>query len=221
MNMAFYKAGRLACQFVKVQCIREVVLNAERAARPGGCVLACTHLSHLEPFVVGCVVRRTVRWMSRIEFYRRRWAAMMLNGGGAFPVDRYGFSVPAVREAIRLVREGQMVGIFPEGGVANGSASVLRGGPIKQGACTVSIRTGAPILPVVVLGTEKLNQIGPWLPFRRGRVFVAFGREVPPPGLRKGNRSDRADMARRLTHEFQSTLEQLLEHSGLTREDVP
>lgn len=221
MNMAFYKAGRLACQFVKVQCIREVVLNPERAERPGGLVLACTHLSHLEPIVVGCLIRRNVRWMARIEFYRRWWGALMLRGGGAFPVNRFGFSLPAVRSAIRLVKEGQLVGIFPEGGVAQGAQSVLRGGSIKQGACTVSLRTGAPIVPVVILGTEKLNRIGPWIPPRRGRVFVAFGDDVRPPVRRTGNRADRAEMARRLCDGFRETFERLLSHSGLREEDVP
>lgn len=221
MNLALYKTGRLACRLVKVQCIREVVLNPERAERPGGCLLACTHLSHLEPIVVTCLVRRNVRWMARIEFYRRWWAALALRHGGAFPVDRFGFSLPAIRNAVRLVTQGQMVGMFPEGGVAQGDRSVVRGGPIKQGACAVSLRTGAPIIPVVILGTEKLNRVAPWIPPRRGRVYVAFGQDVRPPERRTTRRADRADMTRRLTDEFRATFERLLRHSGLCEEDVP
>jgi 1-acyl-sn-glycerol-3-phosphate acyltransferase len=221
MNVAFYKSGRLACRLVKVQCIREMVLDAHRADRSGGFLLAVTHLSHLEPFVVGMLVPRVVRWMAREEFYRRRWASAVLHRGGAFPIDRFGFSLPAVRQAIRLVGRGEIVGIFPEGGVAQGRQSVLRGGPLKQGVCTISMRTGAPVVPVVVLGTERLNRVGPWLPARRGRIWVAFGRDVEPPWERQGNRADRAEMAARLGEEFRRTYRELLEHSRLSDDDVP
>lgn len=221
MNVAFYKTGRLACRLIKVQCIREVVLNPERADRSGGFLLACTHLSHLEPFVVGLLVRRVVRWMARVEFYRSRWGAAVLYKGGAFPIDRFGFSLPAVRKAIRLARGGEVVGVFPEGGVAQGPSSVLRGGPIKQGICTIAIRAGVPVVPVVILGTDQLNRVGPWLPFRRGRVWVAFGRDVAPPTRRTGNRADRAEMTQRLGAEFRATYQTLLTRTGLGDSDVP
>ena len=221
MNLAVYKTARVACRFVKATCIRETVLDAERADRPGGVLLACTHLSHLEPFVVALLVRRVIRWMARVEFYRTWWGAALLQRGGAFPIDRFGFSLPAVRRAIVLAREGEVIGMFPEGGVAQGKDSVLRGGPIRQGICTISIRTGVPVVPVVVLGTDRLNQVGPWLPFKRARVWVAFGRDVAPPAEGNGNRARRAEMAARLGEEFQQTYQMLLSRAGLSDDDVP
>ncbi|MEK6703177.1 MAG: lysophospholipid acyltransferase family protein [Planctomycetota bacterium] len=225
MSLRFYKAVRLACNFIKFQCIKETVLHRERVERPGGFLLACTHISHLEPFVVACGMNRNVRWMSRIEFYRRWWGSAMLNGGGAFPVDRFGFSLPAVRRGIELVRQGDVVGVFPEGGVVKGLDSVLRGGPMKQGVCTIALRTGMPIIPVVVLGTEKLNKVSPWIPPRRARIAIAFGREVfPQPSGGAGpstNRSSRHELAGRLRAEFVRSYHELLAHTGLTDSEVP
>lgn len=224
MSTAFYRAGRLMCNFIKFQCINEVVLHKERVDRSGAFLLACTHISHLEPIVVASVVRRHIRWMARIEFYRRWWGAAMLHKGGAFPVDRFGFTLPAVRRAIELVRTGEVVGVFPEGGVAKGSASLLRGGPMKQGICAIALRTQVPIIPVVVLGTEHLNRVGPWIPPRRARLHIAFGNEVAPPPRRDGaagNRRDRATLSARLGDEFRSTFRELLAHSGLRESDVP
>lgn len=224
MSPTFYRAGRLVCNFIKFQCIREVVLHKERADRSGGFLLACTHISHLEPIVVASVVRRHIRWMARIEFYQKWWGAAMLRKGGAFPVDRYGFTLPAVRRAIDLVRAGEVVGVFPEGGVAKGSASLLRGGAMKQGVCAVSLRTQVPIIPVVVLGTEHLNRVGPWIPPRRARLHIAFGKEVSPPPRRDGaggNRRDRAALSALLGEEFGVTFRELLEHAGLSERDVP
>jgi 1-acyl-sn-glycerol-3-phosphate acyltransferase len=225
MSPAFYQAGRLLCNFIKFQCIRETVLHKERVDRAGSLLLACTHISHLEPIVVASVVRRHIRWMARVEFYQKWWGAAMLEKGGAFPVDRFGFTLPAVRKAIHLVRAGEVVGVFPEGGVAKGDQSLLRGGPMKQGVCAISLRTGVPIVPVVVLGTERLNQVGPWIPPRRARLHIAFGRDVVPPDSRERgpgtNHHNRAELTQRLREEFQLTFRELLEHSGLTQRDVP
>jgi len=221
MNVAFYKAGRLACRFIKIQCIRELVLHRERTDREGGFLLACTHLSHLEPFVAGMLVQRPVHWMARIEFYRRWWAAIALRLGGAVQVDRYGFSLPAVRRAIQLASAGKVVGIFPEGGVAQGTRSVLRGGPIKQGVCTIAIRARVPVVPVVMLGTDRLNRVGPWLPARRGQVWVAFGKDIAPPDRALGNRAARSEMSVRLGAEFQRLGRELMETARLSDSDVP
>jgi len=218
---AFYKSSRLAGKFVKFQCVREVVIGAERAERAGGCVLACTHLSHLEPFVVSALVRRPVRWMARVEFYRNWLAAAALNAGGAFPVDRYGNTIPAVRRAVSLANAGEVVGIFPEGGVAQGKNSLTRGGPFKQGACTIAVATRLPILPVVVLGTHELNRVAPWLPFRRAKLWVAFGRDVVPRPRSDSRREDRLELAGRLSAEFVRTYQELLDHTGLRDSDVP
>lgn len=224
MSHTLYKACRLACQFIKFQCIREVVLHQERADGPGGLLLACTHISHLEPIVIASLVRRNIRWMTRIEFYQNRLGAVILNKGGAFPVNRFGFTLPAVRRGIELVRDGEIVGVFPEGGVAKGQNSLLRGGPMKQGICTIALRTNTPIIPVVVLGTEKLNRVNPWIPPRRARLYVSFGRQVTPPAHTGGpanNRAQRELLANALRAEFELTYRELLAHVGLTDNDVP
>lgn len=218
---AFYKSSRLAGRCIKFQCVREVVIGADRAERVGGYVLACSHLSHLEPFVVSALLRKRVRWMARVEFYTNWLAAAALNAGGAFPVDRFGNTMPAVRKAVSLANAGEIVGIFPEGGVAQGENSVLRGGPFKQGACTIAVATRLPIVPVVVLGTHNLNRVGPWLPFRRAKLWVAFGRHVAPRPRSDSRREDRLELAERLGAEFVRTYHALLEHSGLRDSDTP
>lgn len=149
----------------------------------------------------------------------------MLHKGGAFPVDRFGFSLPAVRHAIRLLEAGQVVGIFPEGGVAQGTNSLLRHAPIKHGVCTISMRANVPIVPVIVLGTQHLNRVSPWIPPRRAHLHIAFGRDVIPVGTQApspaSNRQRRLELAQRLQAEFHSTLTELLAHSRLTMDAVP
>ncbi|MGN6504716.1 MAG: lysophospholipid acyltransferase family protein [Tepidisphaeraceae bacterium] len=219
----FYRPATLACRFIRSQCLRVEVLNRERANLAGGFVLACTHVQHLEPFIVSYVMPRPVRWMARIEFYKFRIGAAMLRGVGTFPVNRQGVPVSSIRAGIRLAVEGKIVGIFPEGGCVRGTDLMFRGGRVKRGVCSIACRSQRPILPVVVLGTHTLTKIGPWLPARRGRVWVAFGEPIHPPAYdqRQDRRQAREVLAARVQAEFIETYRRLLDHSGLADSFTP
>ena len=128
---ANYRIARLGGRFVFFQTMNAHVVRPEAAERAGGYVLAPTHLSHLEPFCLGTLIRRKVDWMARLEFFRRKWAAAFLYATDAFPVNRSGVPVSAIRTAIARARAGRIVGIFPEGGVAVGAQSACRGAPVK------------------------------------------------------------------------------------------
>ncbi len=221
MGSTFYTAVKTAFRVPRFACIREQVLGAERTDITGPLILACSHLSHLEPAFVSSVVPRHIRWMSRIEFYRPAWAAAMLNWGGAFPVDRFGNAAPAVRTAVRLLRSGEVVGMFPEGGVALGKDSVLRGAMVREGVCTIAIAAQVPVVPVVVLGTNALNSVKPWLPTKSARVWMAFGEPIAPPARTGSRRALRKAMTPHVIDGFVGTYQRLLRESGLRDEQVP
>ena len=175
-----YRAVGLACRFVQVQCIRLHVLDPTKVPREP-CLLAVTHLSHLEPVIVGLVVRPRIRWMSRAEFYRRRPARLALDALGAFSVNRAGVAASAIRTAVEELGRGGTVGVFPEGGVKTGRDAVIRGGTIRRGVCLIAQRSGRPVVPTVVLGTDRLLRPRAYLPFRRSTIWLAFGDPIPPP----------------------------------------
>jgi len=163
----------------------------------GGFVLACNHPSHLDPIMVSLLLRRKVRWMARIEFYGTWWSTALLNAMGAFPVDRQGFALGPMRHAISLIRKGHVVGICPEGEVRRDRLSVLRGGETKRGACLVAQRTGCPIVPCVVLGTEALLLFRVYRMSKPCWLWVAFGDPIYPPSA-ASQREGRRIMARKL-----------------------
>ncbi len=212
-----YAAGSLCSRFVKRQCLHELVLHRDRASRLGGYVLACTHVSHIEPFLITALVPRQIIWMARIEFYRVRLFGAVLRGISAISVNRQGVPVRAIRSAIEVARSGGIVGIFPEGGCRRGKALAFRGGRIKRGACVISTRSQVPILPVVVLGTDKLTTLDPWLPAMQGRVWIAFGNPIAPPPIpsRAERRGCRLAHAERLEAELIRTYQELLARAGL------
>lgn len=167
----------------------------------GGFLLACNHPSHLDPILVSLVVRRRIYWMARIEFYRAWWSSFLLRLLGAFPVNRQGMALSSIKRAISLVQNGCVVGIFPEGEVRRDATSVLRGGRIKRGVCLVARRTGRPVVPCVVLGSEPLIWFRVYVPSKPCRLWIACGEPIyAPTGV--GKRESRAIMAAELERAF-------------------
>jgi 1-acyl-sn-glycerol-3-phosphate acyltransferase len=216
-----YRTSRLAGRFTFLCTMRTAVLDARHREIDGGYVLALTHLSHLEPMAAAILSRRPIDWMTRKEFFRFRPVAWYLRGCNAFRVDRQGIPVSAVRTAIERVRRGRVVGICPEGGVARGELAAIRGGPIKKGCCSVAIRAGAPIVPCVMLGTDKLNRVKPWLPFKRARIWVAYGEPIYPPAGARSTRATRGELADRLVRTFQDLYAQMRQRYGICDSTVP
>jgi len=221
MGTAFHTASRAVGRIILWKTMRHVVLDADRAACPGGFILAATHIGNIEAVTLSALLHRQIRWMVRVEYFKPGWPAALLYRYGAFPVARHGNALPAVRAAVQIAGAGGCVGIFPEGRVAHGDQSLLRGGPIKGGVCTIAIATGLPVVPVIVIGTDRLNRVAPWLPFRRGRLWTAFGNRVLPPERSKSRRACRAEMLGRLHAEFLRTYQDMLGRCGLTDAAVP
>jgi len=228
MNHWIYAFGWHFARYVTRQCVDFHLLNDDRLHRHGPFLLACTHLSHLEPFVLSPVVDRPIHWLSRTEHYAFPPIARILDLCGAIPIKRDRRSVRAIRTSVERLRDGKVVGIFPEGGVMLGNSAAIRGGPIKRGACTIALLAGVPIVPVVMVGTDKLNAIEPWLPGRLARVWGNVGPDLNPcdflaPGRpRLSNlRRARLAMADALVGRFIDTFEELVTTCNLDRRRIP
>jgi 1-acyl-sn-glycerol-3-phosphate acyltransferase len=174
----------------------------------GGFVLACNHPSHLDPIMVSLLVRRKVHWMARIEFYGTWWSTALLKIMGAFPVDRRGFALGAVRKGISLIRKGRIVGICPEGEVRRDRLSILRGGSAKRGACLIAQRAGCPIVPCVVLGTEALLWFRVYRMSKPCCLWMACGDPIYPPSA-LSRREGRRIMAEKLENAMRGLHQEL------------
>jgi len=216
----WYWIARFFLRCIAFHTLRIRTLGLEAARRPGGWLLACSHVSHLDPFCIGSQLPRKVGWMARIEFYRRSWTRALLGAVHAFPVNRQGVPVSAIKIALRRLQAGEVVGVFPEGEIKTAHESVLRGAEIKRGVCLLAARANCPVLPCIILGTDKLNQIDPWLPARRGRLWMACGDFVEPVhGPDK--RVARAEMAARLEQAFVELYARLRREFGLEDSILP
>ena len=197
----FYDFWRIVWRGVFAFTMRVKSSGLGAAREKGGMLIAVSHVSHLDPIVISAVIPRRISWMSRVEFHQQWLMRNVLYHGGAFQVDRQGAALPAIREGLRRLERGEAIGIFPEGGLVQGSDSVLRGASIKRGVCLLAARSGRPVLPVIVLGTNELGRLGPWMPAKRGRLWVSIGTAMhTPPG--SNTRAGRAAFAARLEAEY-------------------
>lgn len=185
-----------------------------------GVLIAVSHVSHLDPVVVSVLLKRRISWVSRIEFFQNWISRAVLYHGGAFRVDRKGAALPTIREGLKRLGRGEAVGIFPEGEVMCGPKSALRGGPVKRGVCTLAARSGCPVVPVVVLGTDKLAGVDPWLPAKRGKLWVLFGNAIQA-GPEARTKAGRAEFAAKLEEEYVRLFSEIRETFGLPEGIVP
>ena len=134
----------------------------ENLPATGGYVLACNHVSSLDPWPLGLPLwpRRWLRFMAKSELY---WwpLSLVLNGAGAFKIRRGLGDREAIETAIQLARGGHVVAMFPEGTRrAKGLVKKHEARP-RSGAARIALEAGVPLVPAAVAGTDRLLKLGP------------------------------------------------------------
>ena len=156
----------------------------------GGMILAANHISSADPpILAAAVVSRWPRFMAKLELFQKRALIGYLFAlSGAFPVQRSKADLSALRDAQRLIRGGHILCMFPEGH-RSPTATLIEAHP---GTAMIALRTGAPIIPVAITGSEGLRH-GWRVLTKRAPIRIVFG----PPfhlagGHLEGGRVDRA-----------------------------
>jgi 1-acyl-sn-glycerol-3-phosphate acyltransferase len=226
-----YRAGKLLVRLL-FDCVTRVrVLRRENANRtggsarsasalPAGFLLAANHISHFDPFLISLVVQRKIDWMAMAEFFQPPALGFLLRAVDAFPADRDRADRKTIRTAIERLKEGRIVGLFPEGGIRDGARSLLEGAPLRPGASTLAHLAGVPILPCVILGSDRLYSARRGLPLRRTPVWIAFGDPISHfPELAKSEA--RARIESELASSFKNLYVELQQTFRLTTDDLP
>jgi len=153
--------------------------GVENIPRHGGIVLACNHPGGMDSFVLGFASPRQVYYMAKRELFNvHPVMSYLLHRIGAFPINRGARDTAAIEYSVDLLKQGCVLGMFPEG-TRNRGKPMRRG---KSGAVRIAIDAGVPVVPVAVLGIPHLHRN--WYnPFKRTKLSVQFGQPVNfPPG---------------------------------------
>ena len=201
------------CTFLYVRGPR--VEGREHIPKTGGAILVSNHLNNADPCIIPGAVNRRIVTMAKKEMFKWPVINVLFKMISAFPVDRQGADLGALREAQRTVNRGLLLLMFPEG-TRSKDRQLHRGFP---GSALVAYRTGAPIMPVAVTGTEGLKW--PLLffkPFLGPKVTITFGKPFYPPAVERIT----TQAAKDATDEIMTHVAELLpvEYQGEYREAV-
>src|SRR5216110_2201060 len=198
---------------------RIYVVGCQHINRAGGFLLAANHISHFDPPMISSVLRRKIDWMAMAEFFPVPGLGHFLRAVDAFPAARDRADRKTIRSAIKRLKDGRIVGVFPEGGIRDGARSLLEGASLRAGASTLAHMAGVPILPCVILGSDRLYAKRSWLPMRRTPVWIAFGEPIQIPDLDKAAARERIESE--LTQAFQRLFRELRTKFNLNPDDLP
>ncbi len=167
------------------------ILGGERIPASGGCILASNHESILDPWFLGTATPRQVHYLTKSELFRYPVLRQILEGLGCIPVRRGSDQGEAVDRGVEVLERGEVIGIFPQG-----TCLPHRERAFRRGAARLAIAAGAPLVPVLLVGTEhaiqpRTHKIG----FPRVTIVVGEPLEVE---RREPTREAAAELTERL-----------------------
>jgi 1-acyl-sn-glycerol-3-phosphate acyltransferase len=174
------------------------ITGREHVPATGPCVLAANHVSVMDGFFLGLAVTRQVRFMVKAELYRVPGIKQILLAAGAFPVERGADAGRAVAAGVKLLEQGAVIGLFPEG---TSLPDQKRG--YKRGAARLALATGAPLITVALVGTHLT------LEPRTHRIRLPRVRIVIGEPLLVERQAPTVAAATELTARLQSAIEKL------------
>lgn len=151
--------------------------------RNGPGILISNHLSGLDPVLIQAVCPRLIVWMMAAEYRAIKPLHPIFAATRTIYVNRTGHDLTATRQALRVLRAGMILGIFPEGKIATGAGLL----PFHPGAAAIALRAGVPIYPLRMEGTTRYQEM-PGVFLRRQKIRMKFA----PPVRLSPNDSPRA-----------------------------
>lgn len=159
---------------------RPQVEGRENVPDQGAAIIASNHLSFSDSIFMPLMVKRRITFVGKAEYFTGRglkgWLVkMFFVGTGTIPVDRSGgrAAQAALETQLRVLREGKLAGIYPEG-TRSPDGRLYRG---KTGVARLALKSGAPVIPVVMLNSDEIQPPGKLLP-RVKQVKMRFGRPL-------------------------------------------
>lgn len=173
--------------------LRVTISGQDNVPASGPVVVAINHIAFLDPVIVMGELERDAVPLAKIESFSLPIFGLILKLGGAIPVHRGEADTTAIKSALRVLKAGGMVLLAPEG--TRSPSYQLQ--PAKDGAVILALRSQAPLVPVSITGTERVQ--ANWRRLRRPPITITVGAPIYlKPAAKRATREEIAAMTRQL-----------------------
>jgi 1-acyl-sn-glycerol-3-phosphate acyltransferase len=153
------------------------ISGLEHFPREGAVIVAANHVTNFDVFPMQFALPRVIFFMGKAELFRNPVVDLLARNLGGFPVNRGEKDQWAMEHALKILRHGQTLGMFPEGTRSHGGGLKVA----KTGTAKLSLEAGCPIVPMTVVGSDQFFR---WFPYR-AEVRI----QILPPILPKPDES--------------------------------
>ncbi len=187
-----YRFLQIVFRLLFYTVFRTRVYGRENIPKEGAVILAANHASNIDPPLMASLIKRPVSYMAKIELFENPIFGAAIRRCHAFPVKRGASDRGAIKAAVTVLKEGHMLGLFPEG--TRSKTGELQ--KAEAGIALIASMTGAPIVPVAILNSHRIFANGGLLP----QLRIMYGAPISFQGDRKSKEALDAFSAEIMAH---------------------
>ena len=204
-SRTFYSVIRFIVVGVSVCYTRTKVVGKHNIPTTGAFLLAPIHRSNIDTPLAAYVTSRRLRFMGKDSIWKYKPIGKIMTGLGAFPVTRGSADLEALKRCIAIVQSGEPLVMFPEGTRHYGPEVQ----PLFDGAAYIALKTGVPIVPAGIAGTEDVMRSGSKaIRFKKCRMVIGKPIAANVPGGGRASREQIGDLTVQLQNELQRLLDE-------------
>jgi 1-acyl-sn-glycerol-3-phosphate acyltransferase len=186
-----YTFVRILVSLPTLLIYRVKAIGVENVPRSGPLLLAPNHFSQMDHFFVGLYLRRKVRFMAKSQMFGPPVLTYIYKHGGVFPVRRGHHDEEAIKSALTILGQGEMLLVYCEGGRSR--SGKLK--EVKPGIGRIALESEATVVPVAIQGSETVRR---WKRFRFPKVTVQFGEPLTFPSEEGPSRERQLEVAEQI-----------------------
>lgn len=193
----FYRIARRFLRIVMPLIWNIRIENRQGLDHDGAYVISCNHIFWSDPLMVAYKGGRMIHFLGKKELFEKCFPRTLFNALGAVPIDRDNSDLKGVKTVLKLLKSGEVLGIFPEGTRTGGEFYK----EMQEGAAFFALRAGCPIVPCGIAGSNRF----------RGKIQLCVGEPIK---LEKyaGKKPDSEDM-QEVTHALSEEIIKLSERA--------
>jgi 1-acyl-sn-glycerol-3-phosphate acyltransferase len=200
-----YELCRVITSLYAYVLLRARPIAPDNVPGRGAVILAPNHFSFMDHFLIGCYLRRKIRFMAKSQLFKMPMQ-MIYTHGGVFPVRRGARDEEAFITAETILRKGGCVAMYCEGGR---SRSGKVGTEAKPGIGRLALETGAPVVPIAVHGSSRIRN---WKRLQFPRVTIQYGEPIRWEAVEHPTREQQHAVADEILTEIRSLYAGLQQH---------